>query len=1038
MLKLYVPSESGYLDTTGVSLQLNFSESDLRELAKPVRPHSLAFKLPFTERNNRILQFLEVIDNSVETRGRIECEVYDGDSLVMAGGLSVRSADLQARTYDCVIYSGDAGVWQKLKKTRWPDVFTTTSGAITTALDHNHDAANIKESNKWTPGSFGNVHNDITDGGVGDDIVWYCPQITGVKGLNSQGGTTYIYLDNAYFNAPTGVPTTAFRKLATDYTPSFQVTYLLQQLMDYLGYTLQTNFDDNLFNSEDDDIDPLFYNLYYMPAHSSIKYRPYYGAYLQAYDAAAFSTHPGWTSGTTFSTGTGNAISNWGDNYVLWFAFDGTSTTGGGYDPDGWFPGGGMGLFEPLTIGSYTLRMKFDVTLEGTINGFVRFGVRIFDFGAGGYVGGSWVTTIPTDEASLNMQVFVDFTLYYGTTTSTYAFVPVWQVPNGVTSVTFNLSGTYIEVVSYDGESRKIQVPSSLGEDTCDKFLSGIMQQFNLLMTFDEGRKTCRLHRRRDFYEKDLTNALDWTEKVDRSKSMTLTNNLENINKQVSWTLQEGSDGRSKWWQEILGKRFADYTYLSGLEYATGEQKVQSYFAPARFRNPLLTILFGSTEPDSVTDTEYDHPMPIGVFKLQKTGSVESNGTQYYEEAQNAKPLLVYKHNERENSKPIRIYDSMQDGAAYEDIGDWTSVNVRSLDGATYLSFAPKTSYDGLSLGDADSIYRVHFEQDIKERYSIDARVLTCSVHLSDIDIANLKYSDLIYIEGTYYYVLSISNYVVGKDEPCALKLRKYLTGGQVRSGGGFLCSGVVTYTISDGGAVTFLDRFGVEVTATEGCCAYFGGGNWTWNAYSENCLTETLQEEDAEDDVAFRPNNPGNIRRLGDNLQEYRETDGTNEVRRYRFSLSAATKGHTTAQAKNSQGDTSFHIGSDCAVGIEVSYVCRITSDTNFGDMQFGETRAAFKVVDDSISKTAADDKTKQGDASSIDVAVSVTNADGAPRFSIDCTGHTGDDLSWQFDVVMRVQDITTSTTTNAPSSIIMQDGNVLVTEDGDLITYP
>ena len=1032
MLKLYVPSESAYLDTTGVSLQLNYSEADIKELAKPVRPHSLAFKLPFTDVNNRVLKFLEIVDNSVETRGRIDCEVYDGDNLVLAGGLSVRSADLQARKYDCVIYSNDAGVWQQLKRTRWADVFTS-NGTITTSLDHDHTAENIAISNQWVGGGD-YTSNDITDGSLGNDIIWYCPQITGLRYLD----TDQMYFDNADWSSPQSdgpLPST-LRKVATDYTPTFQVKYLLQQLMLHLGYTLRTDIADDVFTPTDDDAftgtDALFEDLYYMVPHGSIKYRPYYGAYLQALELIAGVNHPNIIPTASFNKFGGN--NPYDDPTTMWFRFSDAYLAGGGYDPDGFFPSDGFGMFSPLAFGSWAMRLTFNVTLDGTAGGPFTIGVRPYEFSSGQF-GQIYTKYIPQNEVSSSMQIVVDFTFEHTTSNDTWAFVPVWYLPSGITAITLELNGTYIEVVSYSGDSRKVQVPSTLGEDTCDKFLSSIMQRFNLLMTFDDNRKTCRMHRRKDFYERDVLEAKDWSAKVDSSKSMVLTNNLENISKTIEFYDEEGDDGRSKWWQENLGKKYTDWTYNSGIEYATGEQKIGGYFAPARFRKPSLDLFGGGV--DSIDGTDYDYPQPHGVFKLQQTTETTNGGqVNIYEIQQNTNPILVYKSGSRLNSKPVRVYDSTMTQAAHVDITDWTGVSVRSFHGGTYLSFSPKSSYDELPLSDADSIYRVHYEEDVRERYSVDARVLTCDIYLNAIDIANVKYSDLIFIDGTYYYILAISNYVVGQNQSCKIKLRKMLTGAQVRTGSTG-CSGVVSYTIAYNGIVSFFDRFGVAVQATEACCAYFGGGTWEWNAYTGNCLSDTLVDEDFDDDFAFSPTHNGDNLNYGDNIVQTDSSDGDQIDRTYRFSLQAQTKGNTTAQAKDSRGQDKFSIVTDMVVGIEVTYVCRVTNATNYGDMQFGKTEATFRVEGGSISKTASDDKANRGDASSTDVAVSVTNADGIPRFTIDCTGNTGDDLTWQFDVVMRTQDITNKIATNDLASIIMQNGNVLLTETPEIITY-
>ena len=68
--------------------------------------------------------------------------------------------------------------------------------------------------------------------------------------------------------------------------------------------------------------------------------------------------------------------------------------------------------------------------------------------------------------------------------------------------------------------------------------------------------------------------------------------------------------------------------------------------------------------------------------------------------------------------------------------------------------------------------------------------------------------------------------------------------------------------------------------------------------------------------------------------------------------------------------------------------------------------------------------------------IAVSVTYADGRPRFSVDCVGLSAKDLEWAIDVVARIQRDTTNTK-HYTSWHRYPGGNPLVSEAFTMLQY-
>lgn len=986
MLRLELHTNLGTkeLDTKDVSLQLNFAESDVTDISASRSPHSLAFQLPFSEVNNEALEFFEVVDQSAETRRTIPCDVYDEGLLVMAGNLSVRSADLQRRTYDCVIYSRRANIWQEMKSTTWQDVFTDASGQVTTALDFDLNGPNIQ--------SCQNPANDITDGGVGAGVIWVPPQYPPTRGQNNPESTLIPYATTLESYVYGSTPYN--RLIATDYLPAIRIWYLLDQLFAHFGYTI-----DKTIGIYQDSFD--LSNAYMTLARDWMTFRPYFRARMQP------ATIAGWAS--NILTGVHGVNDS---PYVMVF----TNVAGGYYDPDDFFGGAAdLGGFIPPISGTFNMRLTLSYTATGSGVGYV--GVQPLNFTEGAY-GQTFYQEV---QAGTTSQVIIDFQYVVNQPNEVYVPNTIWSAPpSGAIILDFVTSS--FEMVSYVGDSPKVSVPNSLGDDTCDKWLKAIMQQYNILVTLNHDAKTCGLYYHKDFYERDVDAAKDWSEKIDRSQSMKLTNNLESLKRRIVFTDADGEDGQSVYAQEVLGYKYTDFKYKPNLTLAQGEQVIGGYFAPPRFTRPYASLGGGILT--------FDTDWYLGIqYWMRKDGTTATATITGFKS-----PMIVHRSTYApDNATPI-FESTDANNTTKTNVNIWSA--VAPLADAVLQSWTPKATYDSFVSNSFKSLFEFGYARQLKQMYSRDARVLECQAHLTADDINTLNYGDLISIDGTYYYIQEISGYVVGDNRPCRVKLRKFLNAEQEESG--VLDCNVYYAGTEPWGEVLWEDRYGNPTTGTEACCEYYGGGNWTWDSYNNRCVAPTLSDSNFPSDPAdFR----ASLRGLNQNLQytsdeQVIDNPLDSTARKYRIKMTAATKSNVASNAVTETGYTHLSLPQDCVATWVVTYQAKAVSTTDFGKMEFGVYDATARVEHGAVVKVANDGViTKNGDASSTSSTLSVTSGNGVPQWFVECVGHTGVDMEWVLELELTLIPIVYATPPTI-QGVYTQDKLPLVTQVPDFLS--
>lgn len=999
MIRLEIINDRGdrvELEVKDLSIQLTFQADDLVKLGKSSSAHSLSFKLPFSDVNNKEIGFFEIVGQSVDTRTTRDAVIYEDGYVIFQGKLSVRGCDLQGKYYDCVVYSSESGVYQKLRTSTWRDVFTSAAGYVTTALDHAHNGQSIKDSN-------GGI--DVTAGGVGADVIYYPLQYTRIYHVNQDLSTI---VRQTFLNAQG----TGLRILSKDFLPSISVKYLLENLFRHCGYRLDTSvgvFDESPFILDD---------LYQVLPREWLQYRPYFSASV---------TMSGVNENGLTLTG-----SNTANNPELYYAYFTQQT--GDYDPDGFFGGFGppyFGGFVPPVQGIYNMELELHWSGPNFFND-MYIGVLPYNFTTGEY-GTPVHVTIPVaqDTATLYFQI-----THNSTFESVYLPILLWNISSSSISVNLLASQCKLRMVSYIGDSPTLQVAMSLGEDTLDKWLAAMIEQFNLVLTFNKDAESCALFRRESFFNRDTTNAIDWTEKVDRSQPMRLTNNLEALNQVVTFKNADMEDGQSLWERETQGYYKTHHTFRPKVPMAQGSQEIGGYFALPRFRKAA----------DSVTCTQttyaFDTMRGIQAYKRDDKTDATCDAVVL---TLNKKPILVYRGGAV--TEGIRIYDTAEPtDSNYTFVNSWLQPTI--IKGGMYLSWGKNTSYDGFAVNTIQSLFEYAYEKELNRTYSVDARTLTASVLLDPSDIGQLNYADLLHIDGHYYYLQGIQNYVVGTRMRCDVTLRKFLNPQQVDSAS-VVCEALGVGSISDGGIVTFVDRDGNDIESTEACCEYYGGGDWVWNSYTNTCSTgqttsEPYIDEDGADaqGLTYTPDNYDYVGGQGVSLSTGNTDIAESLATTYRFQLQGFTSLLDTYASTLSKRDE-FLLPQNCVVSVVVKYQAKVKEGTNKDDMFFGDVRGVVRVVDGVASVVAPDANVSELKSPSLPlplppVEVEATHTNGVnPTIRFLCREATGQKLMLALDVTMRVQSLYPTLVPYTQQSMVTQLPEPLVTQAYELLSY-
>jgi hypothetical protein len=278
-------------------------------------------------------------------------------------------------------------------------------------------------------------------------------------------------------------------------------------------------------------------------------------------------------------------------------------------------------------------------------------------------------------------------------------------------------------------------------------FIIDVLRMFNLYLLWDGVNYI--IEPRDNFYT--LGTQLDWTQKIDRSQEITIT-----------------PIGQLNWRQiQFMAKKDADY-YSD--QYATNNKEVygqQNVFNQNQFITETKKVELTFAPPLSVSK-EANYPKLQHIYKL-------NNGVA---EAIDGLPRYGYWAGWKEEGNVFSQITGagtavQYNGYAY--VGEFDDPIAPTF---SVLFGPPREVYyrtfGTLAITDND-LYSAYYQNELMNQVSANAKLITCYVYLTPLEINNLKLYDLVVVDGVNCIISKISDYNTTTIQPTQVELIQFI-----------------------------------------------------------------------------------------------------------------------------------------------------------------------------------------------------------------------------------------------------------------------
>lgn len=331
---------------------------------------------------------------------------------------------------------------------------------------------------------------------------------------------------------------------------------------------------------------------------------------------------------------------------------------------------------------------------------------------------------------------------YLGTKgTSSLSVDITTQVTSGSTALIEPETNSLSEGDVYDKNS----VPASQHKQK--DFIIDVLRMFNLYLLWDGLNYI--IEPRDTFYT--LGTEYDWTQKIDRSQEISITPVGQLTWKQIQFMAKKDADYYSDKYFTDLKEVYGQQNVSNINEFVTETQKVELSFAP----------------PLSVS-TAANYPKLQHMYKL-------NNGVA---EAIDGLPRYGYWAGWKEEGTVFSQITGAganveYDGYAYVgEFNDPTNPTLSVLFGPPRQVFYQ--TFGVLAITDTD-LYTNYYNNELNNQVSANAKLITCYVYLTPLEINNLKLYDTVIVDGVRCIISKISDYNTTTIQPTQVELIQFI-----------------------------------------------------------------------------------------------------------------------------------------------------------------------------------------------------------------------------------------------------------------------
>lgn len=300
-------------------------------------------------------------------------------------------------------------------------------------------------------------------------------------------------------------------------------------------------------------------------------------------------------------------------------------------------------------------------------------------------------------------------------------------------SLSMSTSSTELVPINYN-EQVNINAAIPKGIFQKDFFLS-VAKMFNLYIYDDKwDNKKIIVKPFVDFYEPNLDNALDWSNKIDRSKPISIKPMSELNARYYHYKFKEDSDYYNENYKKKYNESYGDRVFDTNYDFSKDTEEVSVIFAPS--------VLFRGTGTDKI------YP---AIYKKSNENAAEDK-----------------------MDSVIRI---LQAKKIITGIGNWTlKNNGTGLLTLNYYGYAghlddpynptndinfgvPKEVFFNATTYPTTNLFNAYYSSYMAEITSKDSKLMSCYAYLNQVDILNLDFRKYIWIDGVLFRLNKVDGY---------------------------------------------------------------------------------------------------------------------------------------------------------------------------------------------------------------------------------------------------------------------------------------
>lgn len=302
-----------------------------------------------------------------------------------------------------------------------------------------------------------------------------------------------------------------------------------------------------------------------------------------------------------------------------------------------------------------------------------------------------------------------------------------------------------------------VNVTSFLPDMDCATFFKGVVTAFNLYVKPSTDDLTVlEIEPLNEFYNASA-DAINWTDKVDRSKSITVVPTINYASKNYNFNFVQDDDYFNERYLTDTSEQYGSFSISSQNPFSTGDSD---------FNLPFAQKLLVKIPYDDVTFTDLICPRSFQVkFKEDGTSEIVQKKGKPFGVQLGGLRLGSWYHIDEAGTSNAETY--------YPYVGHLDDVDSPSFD---FNWGVPEFVFYGTDAYTTENLYMYH-EKFIKEMLSRYGKEVKLSVNLDSSDINSLDFRDLILIDSVVYRLQKVQDYDSGKNESTKVELIRIIEG---------------------------------------------------------------------------------------------------------------------------------------------------------------------------------------------------------------------------------------------------------------------